>query len=62
MPDKGWLRIVLDEARRDVNSRPEWQKDRVLAAKDCKQQSVSEPQREEIVRLSELGSKGTAAL
>lgn len=57
MPDKGWLKIVLDEARKDVNSRPEWQKDRVLAAEDCKQQSVSEPQREETILLSELGSK-----
>jgi hypothetical protein len=57
MPDKGWLKIVLDEARRDVNSRPEWQKDRVLAGEDCKQPFVNEPQRVEITPVSELGLK-----
>lgn len=43
MPDKGWLRVVLEEARKEVNSRPEWQKNRVLAAEDRNKQPVSEP-------------------
>jgi hypothetical protein len=43
MPDKGWLKIVLDEARKDVNSRPDWQKDRVLAAQDGKKRPIGEP-------------------
>jgi hypothetical protein len=43
MPDKGWLKIVLEEARIDVNSRPDWQKNRMLASEDCTKQSVCEP-------------------
>jgi len=43
MPDKGWLKIVLDEARKDVNSRPQWQKNRLLATEDRNKQSVTEP-------------------
>jgi len=43
MPEKGWLRVVLEDARKDVNSRPDWQKNRVLAAEDREKQPVSEP-------------------
>lgn len=43
MPDKGWLKVVLEEARREVNSRPEWQRKRVLAAGERVQQPICEP-------------------
>ena len=43
MPDKGWLKVVLEQARKDVNSRPDWQKNRVLAAADRSKLSVNEP-------------------
>jgi hypothetical protein len=29
MPEKGWLLSILEDARKDVNSRPDWEKDRV---------------------------------
>jgi len=37
MPDKGWLKAVLEEARKDVNTRPEWQKNRVRNPRSTKQ-------------------------
>lgn len=43
MPDKGWLKIVLEEARKDVNSRPDWQRNRVIAAEDPTKHPVTEP-------------------
>lgn len=43
MPNKGWLKIVLEQARTDVNSRPDWQRNRVLAAQEKSEQQVSEP-------------------
>jgi hypothetical protein len=33
MPEKGWLKIVLEQARHDVNSRPNWEKDRVYGCR-----------------------------
>jgi hypothetical protein len=44
MPEKGWLRVVLEAARTDVNSRPEWQRSRIEAARDAAvEKQVSEP-------------------
>jgi hypothetical protein len=53
MPEKGWLKLVLEEARRDVNSRPNWEKDRVYGCKQITSDDVQsnegheDPQREE---------------
>jgi hypothetical protein len=44
MPDKGWLKEILEEARKDVNSRPDWQRKRVLAADQRGERPVDEPQ------------------
>ena len=44
MPEKGWLKVVLEEARKDVNSRPDWQKNRVIAAENRSDNVVCEPQ------------------
>ena len=43
MPNKGWLKEVLADARKEVNSRPEWQKNRVIAAEHQDRYAVNEP-------------------
>lgn len=45
MPNKGWLKEVLAEARKEVNSRPDWQKNRVVLAKHQDNYGVSAPRR-----------------
>jgi hypothetical protein len=40
--EKGWLNEVLEEARRDVNSRPEWQKVRVYGCQEAVKKTVIE--------------------
>lgn len=53
MEEKGWLRGVLEQARREVNSRPEWQRSRVTGSEqgDGSQETVrtraGEPQVDE---------------
>lgn len=32
MPDKGWLKVVLEQATKDVSSRPDWQRNRVYGS------------------------------
>ncbi len=45
MPDKGWLKAVLEEARKDVNARPEWQKNRVHSPQERSDQpEIVEPE------------------
>ncbi len=29
MPEKGWLKVVLEKAKSEVESRPDWQRNRV---------------------------------
>jgi len=45
MPDKGWLKEVLAEARKEVNARPDWQKNRVIAPPKHDNYGVNEPSR-----------------
>lgn len=46
MQDKGWLEAVLEQARQEVNARPQWQRNRVVS---------SEPKQQRADR-NELGS------
>jgi len=39
VPEKGWLKIVLEQATKDVSSRPDWQRNRVYGTK----QETSKP-------------------
>lgn len=43
MPERGWLKVILEQARKDVNERPAWQRDRVVAQKAQSENQQASP-------------------
>lgn len=43
MEDKGWLKGILEQARREVKARPRWQRDRVISSEPQQQRADRNP-------------------